>query len=72
MSRDQSEGTVKTRWKRSPALFALLLFLYVPSAAAQTADSKSLDEVNKELSNPISSIWALQIQENTFHPSWLR
>jgi len=27
-------------------------------------------EVNKELSNPISSIWALQIQENTFfiHP----
>jgi len=28
----------------------------------------SLTEVNKELSNPISSIWALQIQENTY---WL-
>jgi hypothetical protein len=33
-------------------------------------DKKSLTEVNKELSNPISSIWALQLQENTFfiHP----
>jgi len=31
-------------------------------------DGKSLDEVNKELSNPISSIWALQLQENTY---WL-
>ena len=28
----------------------------------------SLTEVNKELSNPISSIWALQFQQNTF---WL-
>lgn len=37
-------------------------------AAAQTVETKSLDEVNKELSNPISSIWALQLQENTY---WL-
>jgi hypothetical protein len=43
-------------------------FLQVASAAAQTAGGKSLDEVNKELSNPISSIWALQLQENTY---WL-
>jgi hypothetical protein len=38
------------------------------SAAAQTGEGKSLDEANKELSNPISSIWALQPQENT---NWL-
>ena len=33
-------------------------------------NQKSETEVNKELSNPISSIWALQIQENTYfiHP----
>lgn len=33
-------------------------------------NQKSATEVNKELSNPISSIWALQLQENTFfiHP----
>jgi hypothetical protein len=49
-------------------LIALLSFLHVAAAATQTADSKSLDEVNKELSNPISSIWALQLQENTY---WL-
>jgi hypothetical protein len=51
------------------ALIALLLGLPLAApAAAQTPDSKSLDEVNKELSNPISSIWALQLQENTY---WL-
>jgi len=40
----------------------------VPVAAAPPTDEAT--EVNKELSNPISSIWALQIQENTFfiHP----
>lgn len=57
-----------SRFTRSLVLFTLLGFLHVPSAAAQTADSQSLDEVNKELSNPISSIWALQLQENTY---WL-
>jgi hypothetical protein len=31
-------------------------------------DAKSLTEVNKELSNPISSIWAIAFQENTY---WL-
>lgn len=56
------------RLTRSLALFAALSFFHVVSSAAQTADSKSLDEVNKELSNPISSIWALQLQENTY---WL-
>ena len=49
-------------------LIALLSFLLVAAAATQTTDSKSLDEVNKQLSNPISSIWALQLQENTY---WL-
>ena len=59
---------MKTRSRRSLVLFSLLAFLQVASAAAQTADNQSLDEVNKELSNPISSIWALQLQENTY---WL-
>ena len=59
---------MKNRFTRSLVLFTLLAFLHVPSSAAQTADSQSLDEVNKELSNPISSIWALQLQENTY---WL-
>ncbi len=59
---------VKNRYKRSLTLIAFFCFLHVPCAMAQTADSKSLDEVNKELSNPISSIWALQLQENTY---WL-
>jgi hypothetical protein len=53
---------------RLVALIALLGFLHVAAATPQTTDSKSLDEVNKELSNPISSIWALQLQENTY---WL-
>jgi hypothetical protein len=47
---------------------AILNFAVVSRATAQTTDGKSLDEVNKELSNPISSIWALQLQENTY---WL-
>lgn len=47
-------------------LVAILSFAVVPRALAQSADSRSLDEVNKELSNPISSIWALQLQENTY------
>jgi hypothetical protein len=45
------------------ALAGVLGFLMVAKVFAQTADDKSLDEVNKELSNPISSIWALQLQE---------
>lgn len=41
--------------------------------AAQAATAPATDdatEINKKLSNPISSIWALQIQENTYfvHP----
>jgi len=52
-----------------PLIFvAILALLVAVSAAAQEPDNKSLDEVNKELSNPISSIWALQLQENTY---WL-
>jgi hypothetical protein len=34
----------------------------------QPDETKSLTEVNKELSNPISSIWSLTLQENTY---WL-
>ena len=42
--------------------------LLVHVATAPPADEAT--EINKELSNPISSIWALQIQENTYfiHP----
>jgi len=68
---------------RQIALTGFLGLLVVANASAQTApnsppadestlpdNQKSLTEVNKELSNPISSIWALQLQENTFfiHP----
>jgi hypothetical protein len=64
-------------------LIGVLGFLVVANASAQTKSNpppvdesklpdnqKSETEVNKELSNPISSIWALQIQENTYfiHP----
>jgi len=50
-------------------LFCLALVLTAVSpAAADTAESESLTEVNKQLSNPISSIWALQLQQNTY---WL-
>jgi hypothetical protein len=63
-------------------LVASLLLCRVSRAMAQSApapadsraaenlpnDSKSLTEVNKELSNPISSIWAIASQENTY---WL-
>jgi hypothetical protein len=41
----------------------------IDSEVASAGNGKtSLTEVNKELSNPISSIWALQFQQNTF---WL-
>jgi hypothetical protein len=59
------------------ALIGVLGFLVVANASAQTTQNpppvdepnlpdnqKSLTEVNKELANPISSIWALQLQEN--------
>jgi hypothetical protein len=59
---------LKHRHARTIALIGIVGLLVVAPAAAQTADNKSLDEVNKELSNPISSIWALQLQENTY---WL-
>jgi hypothetical protein len=39
------------------AICALTLAVH---ARAETMETRSLDEVNKELSNPISSIWAFQ------------
>ena len=54
-TRDKRIVRMQARW----ILFACLGILALtaaPPASAQTADSKSLDEVNKELSNPISSI----------------
>jgi hypothetical protein len=59
---------LKHHYLRITAIIVLLGLLGVASAAAQTANDKSLDAVNKQLSNPISSIWALQLQENTY---WL-
>jgi hypothetical protein len=50
------------------AVVAIQALTVAVPAAAQEPESKSLDEVNKQLSNPISSIWALQLQENTY---WL-
>jgi hypothetical protein len=38
------------------------------AAENQPDETKSLTEVNKELSNPISSIWSLTFQQNTY---WL-
>src|SRR5215472_4537634 len=38
------------------------------AAESQPDETKSLTEVNKELSNPISTIWSLTFQENTY---WL-
>jgi hypothetical protein len=41
----------------------------INTEVAQAGNGKaSLTEVNKELSNPISTIWALSLQQNTF---WL-
>jgi hypothetical protein len=41
----------------------------INSEVAEAGNGKaSLTEVNKELSNPISTIWALSFQQNTF---WL-
>jgi len=41
------------------AICLVILGLTVVSRAfGQTGENQSLDEVNKELSNPISSIWA--------------
>ena len=69
---------MKLQYARVIALIGLLGFLVVANASAQTQspppvdesnlpdNQKSATEVNKELSNSISSIWALQIQENTF------
>ena len=74
---------LKHRNARIVLLLGLLGFLVVANASAQITQNpppveesnlpdnqKSATEVNKELSNPISSIWALQLQENTFfiHP----
>ena len=36
-----------------------------PAAASAADDSQSLSDVNKKLSNPVSEIWSLVIQQNT-------
>ena len=38
------------------------------AAENQPNDTKSLTEINKELSNPVTTIWSLELQENTY---WL-
>src|SRR3984957_10741742 len=48
---------------------ALNLEQEIDAEVAEAGNGKtSLTEVNKELSNPISTIWALSFQQNTF---WL-
>lgn len=62
-----------------PALIACLLAVLPALARAQTQavpvssgsaaalqSGQGLTEVNKELTNPISSIWSLTIQESTY------
>ena len=46
---------MKFQHARVIALIGILALLVVAPAVAQTADSKSLDEVNKQLSNPAPS-----------------
>jgi len=66
---------------RTIAIVSLVLLCCVPRALAQAKvdppsldesklpdDKKSLTEVNKELTNPISSIWSITFQNNTY---WL-
>ena len=47
---------IRIRLVRLFALVAIWALSAAVPAAAQTSEGKSLDEVNKELSNPISSI----------------
>jgi hypothetical protein len=54
---------MKLRCIRLSLGLAILSLTVAGHAAAQTSESKSLDQVNKELSNPISSIWALQLRK---------
>ena len=67
--------TARMKLRYLQLLFCLVLALMVASpaaaetsTAAENAESESLTEINKQLSNPISSIWALQFQQNTY---WL-
>jgi hypothetical protein len=79
----RNRRNMKLQCTRVVALIGVLGLLVVASVSAQTLPNSAptvpaatapptdeATEVNKELSNPISSIWALQIQENTFfiHP----
>src|SRR5262249_25299157 len=74
----------KSRWTNIIGVTAALLMCCASRARGQNAgltstanyraaerqpdETKSLTEVNKELSNPISSIWSLTFQQNTY---WL-
>jgi hypothetical protein len=61
---------VRTQMKQSlhQALIALLIIVRAgPVLAAETEEKEpSLTEVNKQLTNPVSSIWSLTAQFNNF------
>ena len=59
---------MKHRLAQTGTLTAFCCLLMAGVAGADMSQTHSLDEVNKQLSNPISSIWALQLQQNTY---WL-
>jgi hypothetical protein len=40
-----------------------------PAAQEEQDAAQSLDEINKKLTNPVSSIWSLQFQQNNFRVS---
>jgi hypothetical protein len=54
----------------TPPIFLIILSARSNNRAAENVptEAKSLTEVNKELTNPISSIWAIAFQQNTY---WL-
>ena len=72
-------GKQRLIFERAIVIVSFVLLCGVPRAMAQATadppsvdesklpdDKKSLTEVNKELTNPISSIWSITLQENTY------
>jgi hypothetical protein len=65
MSEAPRRRLVKNRRVRIVSLIAVFALATSVRVCAQTVDSKSLSQ---QLSNPISTIWAVQLQKNTY---WL-
>jgi hypothetical protein len=57
---------MRTRRTIAVAALSLVLARVAPAAAAADVEPDSATEINKKLSNPVSSIWALQLQNNNY------